>query len=527
MTPTTLRRQVERMLDESRQRTFSILMQGRPQGLVEALRRAAEESLERRAITNAADLLPPPIRIDSRSDSRAESRSDARADDEGSGEPNLQRLRTLGKEAIEPLANAAFVRSSRLARRSDAGGRPRPLVLAGAAALEIDRDDLAKLPDEVPGLLAVFPNRRVPVPPRLRVRTLPQAVERRSTHAWGLEACGALAAWGAFDARGQGVRIAVLDTGVEATHPDLQGRVAEFVEFDGKGGVVKEGVEQAWDADGHGTHVCGTLVGGRASGRWIGVAPAAKLLVAKVLGRSGGTDEQILKGLEWAVARGAEVINLSLGGLSFEPDVLDTYTAALIAARAVGVPVVAAIGNEGAQTSGSPGNDFFALAVGAMDIDDRVAAFSAGRTQMVEHADAIDPRHLPLVYSKPDIAAPGVHVLSCIGKSKWEHLNGTSMATPHVAGAIAVLQSRTAAASGKGGAAEPEKGGAAANADAAAAAPLLALAGSQRADTLLQLIIGSVFDRGENGQDHRYGHGKLSVLAAYGAAVDRGYLPPP
>ena len=515
MTPTTLRRQVERMLDESRQRTFSILMQGRPQGLVEALRRAAEESLERRAITNAADLLPAPMRPDAKAEPRE------RGDD---AEPSLQRLRALGKEAIEPLANAAFVRSSRLARRSDAGGRPRPLMLAGAAALEIDRDDLAKLPDEVPGLLAVFPNRRVPVPPRLRVRTLPQAVERRTTHAWGLEACGALAAWGAFDARGQGVKIAVLDTGVEAAHPDLQGRVAEFVEFDGKGGVVKEGVEQAWDADGHGTHVCGTLAGGRASGRWIGVAPAAKLLVAKVLGRSGGTDEQILKGLEWAVARGAEVINLSLGGLSFEPDVLDTYTAALIAARAVGVPVVAAIGNEGAQTSGSPGNDFFALAVGAMDIDDRVAAFSAGRTQMVEHADAIDPRHLPLVYSKPDIAAPGVHVLSCIGKSKWEHLNGTSMATPHVAGAIAVLQSRTAATHG---AAVQDKGGMAAGPDVAATAPLLQLAGSQRADTLLQLIIGSVFDRGENGQDHRYGHGKLSVLAAYGAAVDRGYLPPP
>ena len=57
--------------------------------------------------------------------------------------------------------------------------------------------------------------------------------------------------------------------------------------------------------------------------------------------------------------------------------------------------------------------------------------------------------------------------------------------------------------------------------------PLLELAGSQRADTPLQLVIGSVVDRGENGQDHRYGHGKLSVLAAYGSAVDRGYLPPP
>lgn len=495
MTRFKIQRQVERILDESRQRTLSIIVQGQPAGLHEALRRAADDAMQRRAITSATDLLPAPWRAGTHRPATAAQQQKLR----------VQALRRRGAAAIAPLQAAAFIHASRLARRSDAGGQPRPLPLAGAAAMEIDRDDLARLPDQLPGVLAIFPNRRVPVPPRLKARSLPAEVERWVTHAWGLEAVGALSCWGAFDARGQGAKVAVLDTGVDATHPDLQGKVIGFAEFDAKGAMVKEGADQAWDADGHGTHVCGTIAGGRSSGRCIGVAPEARLLVAKVLGKTGGTDEQILKGMEWAVAQGAEVINMSLGGLTFDPGVLDTYTAAMIAARAAGVPVVVAIGNEGAQTSGSPGNDFFALAVGAMDVQGRVAAFSAGRTHVVETSDAIDARHLPLVYSKPDVAAPGVHVYSCIGKNKWEHLNGTSMAAPHVAGALALMLSRTAAAK--------------------KAAPLLALAGWDRSDALLQLLTGSVTDCGENGQDHRYGHGKLSVLAAYGNAVELGYLP--
>ncbi|MFN6996977.1 MAG: S8 family serine peptidase [Aquincola tertiaricarbonis] len=496
MTRLKIQRQVERILDESRQRTLSIIVQGQPAGLHEALRRAAEEAMQRRAITSASDLLPAPYRATSVRQKAAATVAQRKA--------QLQALRRLGVAAIAPMQAAAFIHASRLARRANPGGQPRPLPLAGAAAMEIDRDDLARLPDQLPGVLAIFPNRRVPVPPRLKAKTLPPEVERWVTHAWGLEAVGALSCWGAFDARGQGARVAVLDTGVEATHPDLQGKVIGFAEFDAKAGLIKQGVDQAWDADGHGTHVCGTIAGGRSSGRWIGVAPGVQLLVAKVLGKTGGTDEQILKGMEWAVAQGAEVINMSLGGLTFDPGVLDTYTAAMIAARAAGVPVVVAIGNDGAQTSGSPGNDFFALAVGAMDVQGRVAAFSAGRTHVVETSDAIDARHLPLVYAKPDVAAPGVHVYSCIGKNKWEHLNGTSMAAPHVAGALALMLSRTGAA---------------------AQSPLLSLTGWERSDALLQLLTGSVTDCGENGQDHRYGHGRLSALAAYGNAVQLGYLP--
>lgn len=490
-----LEQQVERILDEHPQRTLSVIVQGAPAGLSEAIARAAREALRMRAVTNSTDLLPLPF---------TERRTSGAAREPAHAHVSL--LRREGAAALAPLQQAVFLNNARLARRSDARGRPRPLPMAGAAVMEMDRDDLARLPAELPEALAVFPNRRIPVPPRLRAKNLPLDVQKRSTHAWGLESTGALACWGAFQARGQGVKVAVLDTGVEATHPDLAGKVDQFIEFDMKGQVVKQGVDQAWDAIGHGTHVCGTVAGGCAGGRWIGMAPEARLLVAKVLGKSGGTDEQILKGLEWAVAQGAHVINMSLGGLSFEPGVLDTYTAAIVSARAAGVPVIAAIGNDGSQTTGSPGNDFFAVAVGALDVHDRVAAFSGGRTQVVETSDAIDPAYLPLVYSKPDLSAPGVHVLSCVGSAKWDYFSGTSMATPHVAGAFALLLSQTPAA------------GQAAN--------LLALQGVDRTEALVQLILGSVWDHGENGPDHRYGHGKLDVLAAYSHAIERGYLPP-
>lgn len=296
--------------------------------------------------------------------------------------------------------------------------------------------------------------------------------------------------------------MAVLDTGVNAGHPDLEGKVHDFARFDQRGQLVAQGVDQAKDFDGHGTHVCGTIVGGNASGRWIGMAPQARLLVARVLDPSGGTDEQILKGIEWAVASGADVINLSLGDLNWSPDVMDTYTAALLRARQAGALVVAAIGNDGHQTSGGPGNDLYALSVGATDIDDRIAAFSGGRTHVIEQSGAIDARYLPVVYAKPDLSAPGVDVYSSL-KAAWEYESGTSMAAPHVAGAAALLLSRL----------RPGRN-----------TPLRRLAADVRTETLETLLMGSAVDLGENGQDHRYGFGRLSVLAAFSRAVDLKYL---
>lgn len=495
MSVSLLERQIQRILDESRASTLSVILQGEPPGMQASMQAMTQRAVQRRAVTVPGDLLPEPF-----------DRRDAAKPAVGAAasmSTRMAQLHTVGERATRALRRSGFIASSRLARRSEDAARPRPLVIAGAAAMEMHRDDLARLAREGLGIVSVFPNRLIRPPRTFRSKNIPTRVELRTTHAWGLEKTEALACWGAFEARGQGVTVAVLDTGVNAEHPDLKGRIKDFARFNHRGERVAQGVDQASDFDGHGTHVCGTIVGGNSGGRWIGMAPQAKLMVGRVLDKVGGTDEQILKGIEWAVAGGADIVNLSLGDLSWSPDVVDTYTAALMRAREAGTLVVVAIGNDGHQISGGPGNDLYALSVGASDIDDRIAAFSGGRTHAIVESGAIAAEHLPIVYAKPDLSAPGVDVYSSL-KSGWAFESGTSMAAPHVAGAAALLLSRI----GPGG----------------SNTPLRRLDGGARTETLEALLLGSAVDLGENGQDHRYGFGRLSALSAFSRAFDLNYL---
>jgi subtilisin family serine protease len=295
--------------------------------------------------------------------------------------------------------------------------------------------------------------------------------------------------------RGKGVKVGVLDTGVDAEHPDLKGKVVNWAEFDGDGKRVTGSTPH--DTDRHGTHVCGTIAGGNASGKWIGVAPDARLAVGLVLdGAVGGSDAQVLAGIDWALDRNVDVISMSLGALVIGPETPGTYTRAIVDCFLRGVPVVAAIGNEGDGTGGSPGNDLFALSVGATDVDDVVAGFSSGRTQVVTESTVIRPELLPLPYPKPDLGAPGVAVESSMPGGAWGILSGTSMATPHTSGAVALLLSAT--------------GG------------LAALDERDRVGVLIDLMVGGVRELGEAGQDHRYGFGRIDVLRSIGLAKERG-----
>jgi subtilisin family serine protease len=214
-------------------------------------------------------------------------------------------------------------------------------------------------------------------------------------------------------------------------------------------------------------------------------------------GAVGGTDAQVLAGIDWAFEQKVDVISMSLGGLTLGPEAPSTYTEAILTCVRAGIPVVTAIGNEGSQTSGSPGNDLFAFAVGATDSMDRSAGFSGGRTQIIRRSNFIPPEDLPLPYSKPDISAPGVTIFSSVPGGKWLAFNGTSMATPHVAGAVALLLS--------------------------AAPGLRNLPAEQRAFTIQNILAGSVEELGEAGQDHRYGFGRLDVFRAVGFAKAEGF----
>jgi subtilisin family serine protease len=160
---------------------------------------------------------------------------------------------------------------------------------------------------------------------------------------------------------------------------------------------------------------------------------------------------------------------------------------------------VTAIGNEGSQTTGSPGNDLFAFSVGATDYLNRAAGFSGGRTHIIHQSTFIPPDNLPLPYSKPDVSAPGVAVTSSIPGGKWAAFNGTSMATPHVAGALALILSATQIRE--------------------------QVPDTERAFVLQDLLTGSAEELGEAGQNHRFGFGRIDVLRAIGFAIERGYGP--
>jgi len=239
---------------------------------------------------------------------------------------------------------------------------------------------------------------------------------------------GAPAAWQS-GLNGAGTTVAVLDSGVDAEHPDLAGAVKAQQNFTDS--------PDAADHDGHGTHTSSTALGrGTASaGRNKGVAPGAQLLSGKVLNDYGmGELSWIIAGMEWAVAEGADVISMSIG--TSEPsDCLDPMAEAVDAISASSdVLVVVAAGNLGgpAETISSPACAASALTVAATDLTGTTAYFSSRGPVVGTHV------------VKPDIAAPGVDITAARaggrGDTAYTDMNGTSMAAPHVAGAAAILQ---------------------------------------------------------------------------------------
>ncbi|MFC0626039.1 S8 family serine peptidase [Kribbella deserti] len=237
--------------------------------------------------------------------------------------------------------------------------------------------------------------------------------------------------------RGQGVKVAVLDSGVDSSHPDLAAAVVAEKDF-------TESPSGAADRVGHGTHVAGIITGsgGAFNGKYQGVAPDAVLLNGKVLDDSGtGSDSGIIAGMEWAVAQGADVVNLSLASDFFSDGIGPMDLAVNELTEKSGTLFVVAAGNNGPVEGSitSPGAADSALTVGAVDAQDELADFS-GR----------GPRVGDLAL-KPDITAPGVSIAAALAKDSlmgesspvvdgaYVRLSGTSMAAPHVAGAAAIL----------------------------------------------------------------------------------------
>ncbi len=272
---------------------------------------------------------------------------------------------------------------------------------------------------------------------------------------------------------GAGIRVAVIDTGIDCGHPDLQ-------PVSGAAGACIYGYNSVssslpFDDHGHGTHVAG-IIGARDNGIGvIGVAPEADLYAVKVLNSGGsGAWSTVAAGINWAVLNGMHLISMSLGGTDYSQAMAD----AVAAAQAAGILVVSAAGNSGCcNTVLYPAKYPESMAVAAVDQSDLRASFSSTGPEL-------------------DVAAPGVAVLSTVptgscmlcDPSGYKSLSGTSMATPHVTGVGALL-----------------------------------MAGGRTNLEAWSLISGTAKDLGDAGFDQLYGNGRVDALAA----VDGTPAPPP
>jgi len=223
---------------------------------------------------------------------------------------------------------------------------------------------------------------------------------------WGVAKVEGPAAWPA--SYGTGVKVAVVDTGIDNNHPDLVDNIA--------GGYNSISPRRTWDDDnGHGTHVAGTIAAVDNAIGVVGVSPKARLYAVKVLDRRGyGYLSDIIEGLDWAISNKVQVVNLSLGGSGNE-----TFHQAIQRTVAAGVVVVAAAGNSGGAVI-YPAAYEEVMAVSAIDQSDTITSWSSRGPEV-------------------DLAAPGLGINSTWNDGFYKEASGTSMATPHVSGAAALV----------------------------------------------------------------------------------------
>lgn len=380
------------------------------------------------------------------------------ADDQGRGEVvvRLQPMNLEGMEdphrverALKAHADASQEDLLTLAERSEALEVRNTFWLMNGVLLEVDHDAdgllLASTADHVTRIHENFQMEPLADPGDTTASGSATPTSTSDT-TWGLSEINAPDVWDQYGTRGSGARVAVLDTGIDADHDDLDLFTNDssdptypggWAEWDTEGNRI-EGSEP-YDADGHGTHVSGTVAGGAASGTHIGVAPDVELLHGGVLTpESQGYYSAVVAGMQWAAEREADVTSMSLGSSGYDSADIEPVRAS----NALGTYVVAAIGNDGEGTSGSPGNVYDSLAAGASDSNHDIASFSGGEEIVTDDSWGDNaPDDWPSSYVVPDLAAPGVDVYSSVPGDDYAHYSGTSMATPHVSGTVALLLS--------------------------------------------------------------------------------------
>lgn len=303
---------------------------------------------------------------------------------------------------------------------------------------EVPEGALAGL-KRAPGVVSVEPDLTVemakkPSSPPGKDKNPPQQPPQQTP--WGITRIGATTAWSTTDgSTGDGViEVAILDTGIDPDHPDLASNLVWGVSV--LRGRISTSVKDYNDRNGHGTHVAGTVAALNNNIGVVGAAPGVEIYAIRVLdARGSGTYSDLILGIEQALLGpdgvldsdgdgviagdpdddAAEVISMSLSG----PSDLSSLHSAIATAYGYGVVIVAASGNEGSSTPGYPAAYPEVIAVGATDLSDGVPSWSNRGVELT---------------------APGVEILSTYPDDTYSVMSGTSMATPHVSGAVALLQ---------------------------------------------------------------------------------------
>ncbi len=295
------------------------------------------------------------------------------------------------------------------------GARLNNLYLINGKTVLVSRAAAAKLVSD-PAVLRVDDDVEVfaMVRPESQLKTS-VAIQSVQVSPWGIDRIEANLVW-VLGNNADMIKVGIIDTGISNTHPDLLANV--------KGGVNTINSRKSWNDDnGHGSHVAGTVAALNNIVGVVGVGPAIDLYAIKVLdSRGSGYLSDIIEGIQWAIEKKMQVINMSLGTSSH----VQSFRDAVIAAKKAGIVVVAAAGNNGGAVI-YPAAYPEAIAVSATDQNNVIASWSSRGPEV-------------------DLSAPGVSIYSTYKGTGYTTLSGTSMAAPHVAGAVALVLNTTVGA---------------------------------------------------------------------------------